>query len=152
MNFSETVQTLDVSRFRVPQVLIISSTLVIALWCIWFFVAEVPLYETSDSATIIERNNTLQVIVPIPAIIAADDIENGQTAKVYFAGISNGDDDFFEAMVASVADEIINGERDVTLIFDSESLPDTIQPGLTARVEILTDEVSPAMLVFRTLR
>ena len=140
--FSRTLRSLYADNFRGTSWLALLGLLALALWFSWFFLAQIDLYETSQSATI-GTPNKITALFPLST---TGHIRPGQTAQVQLDGLPGN----IPARVAQ-ADQTLQG---LQVSLDLQPIPGSpvqLQPGLKGTVKIETEKASPAALVLRAI-
>ena len=128
--FARTLRALDADGFRGSKLGLLAAVLVLAAWTWWMFAARVPQYESTTHVRI-ESGRAIAYFPP--AALAHISID--QPAVIH------SDNGMVHARVLSVA-------ADHTEL----ALPPNPQPPIPVSVDIETSRVSPAAIVFRTLR
>jgi hypothetical protein len=140
--FSRTLRSLHADNFRGSAWLALLGLLALILWFSWFFLAQVLIYETSQSATI-QPENKVTALFPLSA---TGRVRAGQAAQMQLDGLT-GD---IPARVSQV-DQTLQG---LQVSLDLQPLPGSpfqLQPGLKGTVKIETEQSSPAALVLRAI-
>lgn len=140
--FSRTLRSLHADNFRGSVWLVLLGLLALILWFSWFFLAQILIYETSQSASL-QPENKVTATFPLSA---AGRIRPGQSAQLQLEGLS-GD---IPAQVSQV-EQTLQG---FTVSLDFQPVPGSpvqLQPGLKGTVKIETEQASPATLVLRAI-
>lgn len=115
--------------------------LLLAAWSLWFFLARIPLYESSGEFQV-QRDGTLLVTFAPEAL---GRIMPGQAAMLRLAASAGQPAQTFAAEVSNIP---FNGQGPVEVYVFSP--PENLfQPGLAGDVKIQVESVSPAVLVVR---
>ena len=140
--FSRTLRSLHADNFRGSAWLALLGLLALILWFSWFFLAQVLIYETSQSA-IIQPEKKVTALFPLSA---TGKVQPGQTAQMQLEGLP-GD---IPARVSQV-EQTLQG---LQVFLDLQPVPGSpvqLQPGLKGTIKIETEQASPAALVLRAI-
>lgn len=146
-SFSRSTKILEsdsVIRFALAILLIAPFLL---LWSAWFLFARVPVYEVTNAA---EMLNSTRVVAQLPSS-ALLSVQPGQPAQLFL-------DDFHWAEHGTVATTVsyVDGAiRDGRIRVELRVQPDQqiivpLQRGLTGRIEVEVERVSPVTLLLRS--
>jgi hypothetical protein len=146
ITFSRSLRALGADRFRASLLGLLVVVILLAVWAAWFFLAEVGVYEISDSARLIDPDRASAEFPPS----AAGRIRIGQTARLRLAAFPWAQYGTLSASVAAVSADVNEGEVRVALeIAPSSNSTIRLQPGMSASVEVEIERVSPAILALR---
>jgi hypothetical protein len=136
------MRSLQVDSFRSSLVGLGVAMILLAGWLVWFFMAQVSLYELNQAAQITGQG---LVIVNFPSETQGR-FWPGQTARLRLDGDLGAEIGLIPAMVMDVTNQPRQKQIQVELatLFNAP-LPD----GLTGQVEIEVERISPAVLVMR---
>src|SRR4051812_22637943 len=81
--FSRTLRSLHADNFKGTAWLALLGLLALVLWFSWFFLAQINIYETSQSATI-QPENKITALFPLSAV---SKVRPGQPAQVELEGL-----------------------------------------------------------------
>lgn len=139
------MRSLNVDGFRISMLGLLLVMAFMVLWLAWFALAQVTLYEVSETANLASS----RAVADFPAT-ALWRVRPGQSAQVYLDGFPRTQVGAVPATVARVAGEIHDGRVQVELIlYPDPDFPILLQPGLTGVAEVQVERVSPATLVLR---
>lgn len=140
--FSRTLRSLHADNFKGASWLAFLGLLALILWFGWFFLAQVDLYETSQSATIMP-DNKITAVFPLST---TGHIQPGQPAQVQLEGMTS----FIPARVTQASQT----SQGLQVTLDLHPAPGSAiqpQPGMRGSVKIETEKASPAALVLRAI-
>lgn len=136
--FSRTMRSLDADSFGPSLVALIFAMLILFFWSFWFFFAQIPLTETSQSIEMVDAQN---MVAFFPAQTVGR-IEEGQPAYIHLEGFQTT---VVPAIIMQI--DIENGE--VELFADDDFVfSDGVMEGVK-QVEIEVEQISPATLIMR---
>ena len=142
--FSRSLRSVHADGFRLSTTLLIVGTLVVCVWCIWFFGAELTLYERSGEARL-DSGGIIFARFPADALAR---IRPGQQARFYLqdTGRMGG----IPAVVAEV-DPAIGTRPGAVSLYVTAELPVTLlaEQRSSGRIEIATEVISPAVWLLR---
>ena len=145
--FSRTIRSLHADSFRPVLIGAIIAIVILITWGIWFFFAQVTLYEKSQSAHVI---NGEIVVAEFPSQLLHS-IQPAQPARLYLDGAIGQQVGFISAIVTDVTSPSQTeptGQVKLFAFVDANS-PIRLQKKLTGQVEIEVEHLSPAQLVMR---
>jgi hypothetical protein len=146
--FSRTIRSLHADSFRSVLIGVIVALVILITWGIWFFFAQVTLYEKSQSARVI---NGEIVVAEFPAQLLHS-IQPAQPARLYLDGAIGQQVGTIFAIVTDVTSPSSQteptGQVKLFAFVDANS-PIRLQEELTGQVEIEVEHLSPAQLVMR---
>lgn len=135
--YPRTIRYLNADTARPWLIALGFAVLLMLLWVIWFFFAQITFTVQSESAHLYEGN----IIVADFSQQALQKIARGQSAFVYV------DDHVGQPeMIAAIVSEVNREEQEVQLIVQSGSLK---EENLTGKVEVEVEHLSPARIVLR---
>ena len=141
--FSRTTRSMNQDSFRPGLVGLATLILILVAWLAWFFLAPIPLYETSREFQV-RRSGTLLVTFPPESL---GRILPGQKAALSLSGAGGHPDQLYSAEVMNVPGR---GEDAVEVYLFSP--PDALaqQPLPPGLVKVEVETVSPATLLLRS--
>src|SRR5436309_107592 len=83
--FSRTLRSLRADNFRGSSWMVLLGLAALIFWLGWFFLAQIIIYDTSQSATV-QSTNKATAVFPLSA---AGRIQNGQAAQMQLDGMEN---------------------------------------------------------------
>ncbi len=139
------MRSLNADSFRPSLAGLLFAMAILGAWAAWFFLARITLYETSQTARVTRD----QMIVADFDPEALRRIRRGQLATLRLDAAAGEQAKAIPAIVLRVADHAQQGQGQVELyaLANTDSVP--LQEGLTGRVEIKVEHISPATLVMR---
>lgn len=142
------MRSLNADSFRPSLAGMFFAMAFLGAWAAWFFLARITLYETSQTARVTQD----QTIVADFEAEALGRIRRGQLATLRLNGNVGEQAQAIPAIVLRVADQAQEGQGQVELyaLVNADSVP--LQDGLTGRVEIKVEHISPATLILRASR
>lgn len=146
--FSRSLRSLRTDSSRMSLVGLALAMLLVAGWTWWFFLARITLYEASQGARM--RATTIME-ASFPRELQGR-IRREQAAYVTLDGEVGERVGTLPALVTDVINQTDSGmiQARLVILWD-ETPPPLVKAGMTGRVEIETEYVSPAMLVLRSL-
>jgi hypothetical protein len=144
--FSRTLRSLHADSFRGSSWLVLLGLLALILWFSWFFLAQIFIYETSQSASI-QPENKVMAFFPLST---AGRIRPGQSAQMQLYGLVG---DRFGNVPAQVI-EVRQSLEGMQVILGLQPVPGStvqLQTGLKGTVKIEIEQASPASLVLRAI-
>lgn len=142
--FSHSLRSLQADRNRFSLVALSLAGLLFLGWLVWFFFAPVTLYETGQ---IIQTSSDGVVIAQFP-LTAQTRLQVGQAVQLQLEGAEQSD--AIPATVADVAQQATGDQVQVVIYADMDSPHvGALQEGLTGRVSVAVESLSPARLVMR---
>lgn len=146
--FARTIRSIQADSATPSLVALAVATLLLLLWLGWFFLGRMTLYEFSRT---IEVQSDAVVIADVAAT-ARDRINYGQAAFVHLEGTAGREMGAIPAVVIDIRPQPDPTKVRVYLQTDWRSdAPVAPQPTLTGWAEIETENVSPAVLLMRTV-
>lgn len=143
--FARSLRSLNVDSLYTSLVGLLVVMILLVIWGVWFFGAKISLYQSSDQAQV---SHLLYVTAQFPGEQAGQ-IKLGQAATFYPGDIVQAPDGPIPAVVTEVR-PTVGGPTEVTLALRPERrLSTSLPPGLTGRVEIEVERVSPASFALR---
>jgi hypothetical protein len=133
--FSKTLRALDADSFRISNLALIATIVLLAGWTWWMVSAGVPQYEISRDV-VIQPN---RFIASFPAR-ALERVRPGQPATLHLEGES------IPAKVIAVGADAATGQVRAILLPATEN---RVPPASHAEVAIEVERVSPATLILR---
>lgn len=136
----------DHAHTRVLRLIVIGALL--GAWLSWFFLAQIELYELSNSARLVGVSQVVAEFAPV----ALGRIRPGQQAQLHLDGFSRTQYGALSATVTRIAYDASSGQARVRLKIDpspTSSIP--LQDGLTGSIEVTVERVSPAILTLRAI-
>lgn len=147
--FSRTMRSLHADSFRPMLVGLIGASILIAIWCIWFFFAQVTLYEHS----LVARVTKGEIIVAEFSAEALNRIQQGQPARLNIDGAMGQQVGSISAIVTDIIKPSTSEQKETGEVklfsFAEASSPIRFEEELTGQVEIEVEHISPAKLVMR---
>ena len=144
--FSRTIRSLHADSFLSVLIGVFIALVILIAWGIWFFFAQVTLYEKSQSARITGEI----VVAEFPAQLLHN-IQPTRPARLYLDGAIGQQ----VGIISAVVTDVINpsqteptGQVKLFAFVDANS-PIRLQKELTGQVEIEVEHLSPAQLVMR---
>jgi hypothetical protein len=145
-SFSRTLRSLRADNFRGSSWLVILGLAALIFWFGWFFLAQILIYATSQSASVQSPTRATAVF----QLSEAPRLHPGQTARLQLDGLENNPYGTVTGRVSAI--EQTTQGLEVTL--DLQPAPDTpfqLQNGMKGTVKIEVEQASPASLVLRTI-
>jgi hypothetical protein len=144
--FSRTARSLNADGHAPTLLGMLTVILLLFVWGVWFSVASISIYESSDQA---QLTSAQRVTAFFPAG-TSEGIRRGQAARFYPQGVGWEQASPLPAVVAKVTTDSDASQTRVELALRPvRSLPVALKQGQAGRVEIESEQVSPATLVFR---
>ncbi len=145
ISFSRSMRSLNADSFRPSLLSLILAMILLIAWLMWFFLAEVGFYETSENVRI-TQDGAIMAYFPLET---ESRIFPGQAAYLRFDGIGV-ETDVIPATVFDISTQADTQRTEVELAVTDPKTSIPLVEGLTGQVEIEIDRVSPATLVFQT--
>lgn len=149
--FSRSVRSLQADDFRSSLVGLLIAMALLSLWLAWFFFARVTIYEFSLPLQV-TASETLKVVFPHKA---QGQLKPGQFAVLKLDGDVGSRVGRVPALVTNVTSQAAGeGEQQVqteVFIFWGQAPRLTSYEGLTGRLEVEVEHISPATLTMRTV-
>jgi hypothetical protein len=136
------MRSLNRDSFRPSLVGLIITILLLLAWSAWFFLAKVPLYETSREFQV-RRDGSLAVTFSPQALAR---IRPDQAAVLRLAETAGQGAQTFSAIVMDTPATDSRTSQVELYAFS----PEPLQPGVAGEVRVEVERVSPAMLVMRS--
>ncbi len=144
-SFGRSVRSLQAQDSRITLIGLVLTTVLLSSWLVWFFFARLSLYAVSDPLTIAPAE-TLQATFPAAH---AGRIIPGQPARLILTGTSRTEAHSIPALVYETAPQA-NGRIRAAIYVDwAQSSLNSIPQCASARVQVETEQVSPARLFLR---
>ena len=145
--FSRTLRSLHADSFRPALIGSLIAFIILITWSIWFFFAQVTLYEKSQAARV---NDGGIVVADFPTQVLHR-IKPAQSARLYLDGAPGQQVSTIAAVVTDVASPSQSGPTGQVKLFASidPHSPLRFQKELTGQVEIAVEHLSPAQLVMQ---
>ena len=154
-NFHRVSRSLQRDGSLETNLYLLTAILLLTLWLVWAFRAEVTRYEVSDSAHVeIDRvrSHNLEVITEFEPFAAFAQLRTGQAAILRLKALPGAQYQTVPAHVSRIAQQIQGGKVRVELAIDSTvSVPVFLQPGLSGSVSVDVEHTSPAVLILRSV-
>lgn len=141
IQFSRSTRSLTNDRSFAGMVILVSTSVIILAWLMWFFFAPIAIYETSQEISV-RRDGLLMVKFPESALKR---ILPGQTATFFPTTSQN---DFGVSTPALVMDTPASTGREDGIVYiylETGRAP----AGLTGEVKIAVEYLSPLALILR---
>lgn len=145
--FSRSLRTIEKRHGWKTAVFLLLPLLLLAAWLAWFFLATVPVYQTSSQATFTSASRLTAYFPPT----ALQHVQTGQAAQLRL-------DDFpwttygtVEATIIAVEKQVRDGLVAIELAIDDPNSSLPLQRGLTTQVEIETAQLAPIELLLQTV-
>jgi hypothetical protein len=152
------MRSLELDGFHSTLVLLLAGALLLLAWIAWFLFAEVSMYAVTDTARLEVGRDTHRasgkviLVAEFPPPEALGRVRPEQRGRFRLEGLPWTRYEAVSATVARVATETENGKIRVELdVEETPDLPVPLRPGLTGRLEIEVERVSPANLVLRSI-
>jgi len=142
ISFPRSMRSLQRDSFRLSLVALVVTILLLLAWSAWFFLAKVPLYETSRQFEV-QRDGSLAVTFSPQALAR---IRPGQSAVLRLAETAEQGAQAYPAVVMNTPTTGSRTNQVELYVFSPELLP----PGLAGEVRVEVESVSPARLVMRS--
>jgi hypothetical protein len=145
--FSRTIRSLHADSFLSVLIGVTIALVILITWGIWFFFAQVTMYEKSQSARIIDGEI---VVAEFPTQLLHS-IQPKRPARLYLDGAIGQQVGIISAIVTDVTNPSQTeptGQVKLFAFVDINS-PIRLQKELTGQVEIEVEHLSPAQLVMR---
>ncbi|MDX1607438.1 MAG: hypothetical protein R3202_14700 [Candidatus Competibacterales bacterium] len=144
VGFSRTTRSLEADSYRRWLLGLVVGMLLLLLWGLWFFRAEIRFHATSDAAVVLDDG---ALRAEFPAGSGAP-LRPGQVARFLPEGVSVPGP--VRVIVTDVHEPPGSGPLQVDLVIAARRDPGLLlAPGTTGRVRIETERLSPAQLVLR---
>jgi hypothetical protein len=145
--FSRTMRSLHADSFRPALIGLIVATFMLVIWCLWFFFAQVSLYEKSLSARI-TKGEIITAEFPAESLHR---IQQKQEARLQLDGIIGQQVGPVRAIVTDIlkpSQTETTGQVKLFAFAEADS-PIRFEEELTGQVEIEVEHLSPAQLVMQ---
>ncbi len=145
--FSRTIRSLHADSFLSVLIGAIIALVILISWGIWFFFAQVTLYEKSQSARIING----EIVIAEFSAQLLQSIQPEQQARLYLDGAIGQQVGTISAVVTDVTSPSQTeptGQVKLFAFVDANSSL-RLQKELTGQVEVAVAHLSPAQLVMR---
>ena len=144
--FSRSMRSLKADSFRPALVGLLLAMALLIAWAAWFFLARITLYETGQIVLTTKGG----IVVADFSPEAPGRIQRGQPALLRLDGVIGDQAGAPPAIVTNVTNQAQEGRVWVELVAPvSAAFPVPLQDGLTGRVEIEVEHISPATFVMR---
>lgn len=140
--FSRSLRSLSLDSYRPARIGLVLGMVLLLVLILWFFFAKITIYQSSEGAIIDESGQITAEFSPQ----AIAQITPGQTAILRLAG--HGDQQLI-SIPAIVYDLNSDNHEVIFYITDPSGLPESIPEGLTGRVDVEVEHISPFELVMR---
>lgn len=141
LSFPRSLRAFHNDSFRPSLVTLSIATVLLVAWGVWFFGAQVTLYETSREFQIAE-NRTLLVTFPPESLTR---IRASQQALVRLEVGAGEPPVSYSALVMNTPETNAPDQRVEVYVL----APEPLRPGLTGVVQVEVDYASPAALIMR---
>ncbi len=148
ISFTRSTRSLKTDKFKISIGMLLLITLLFVIWGLWFFLAQITLYEVANEAELLANSE----VVAYFSTTALGRIQTGQPARLRFNGFPAIQYGPVAATVTSITNKPAAGwvEVKLTLIPDSNSkIP--LQRGMPGQAEIEVEHVSPLILLLRSV-
>lgn len=146
--FARSMRSLQTDRAQITLVILVLAMIIVVAWIVWFFGAQITIYETSMNAQMTSSNTMVAYFPPG----SQGRIKQQQYALVTLDGVVGGKIGTFPALVTRVENQPTQDRIAAHLfIMPEHSNPQFLHTGLTGWVEVESSYMSPALLVMRTL-
>jgi hypothetical protein len=143
VSFSRSMRSLEQDNYRFSLIGLIVAVLLLSAWSAWFFLADIALYETSETFEV-QRDGSLAVKFSPQAL---GRIRPGQTVVLYLNGAGEHGISSLPGLVMDVPSSFRPGDGSVEVyVFSPESLGE----GVAGQVQVEVDHVSPAQLLMHS--
>ncbi len=142
--FSRSIRSMNQDSFRPGLIGMSILMATLAAWMVWFFLARIPIYESSREFRV-QQDGALSVTFP-PDTLAR--ILPGQKATLRLAATAGQAEQTLSAEVLRIPANR-QGAVEIYLFSTVEALH---QPGLSGEVRVEVEIVSPAVLALRSAR
>lgn len=146
--FSRTLRSLNADSYLVSMVSLTIALVLLLLWLAWFVFAQITLYETSNTFKIV-NDETVLVYFPHSA---QTQIQPGQAALLRLDVPIGAEAATIPAMVMDVEIPLTAQQIVAELYVMSQFSPIPLRDGLTGKIDIEVEHISPATLVMRATR
>jgi hypothetical protein len=136
------MRSLQRDSFRLSLAALVVTILLLLAWSAWFFLAKVPLYETSRQFEV-QRDGSLAVTFSPQALAR---IRPGQSAVLRLAETTEQGAQSLPALVMNTPTTESRTNQVELYVFS----PELLSPGLAGEVRVEVESVSPARLVMRS--
>jgi len=144
--FSRSMRALAADNFRTQLLGLLFAAILFAMWAVWFFFAQVGVYEVSEAARL---HSQTQATADFPAATFGR-IRPGQPARLRLAAFPWTQYGTLSATVASVDYDVDGDSVRVGLdLVPGANSAIRLEPGLRGNVEVEIERVSPAVLAVR---
>ncbi|HJW84808.1 MAG TPA: HlyD family secretion protein, partial [Anaerolineae bacterium] len=144
--FSRSMRALAADNFRTQLLGLLFAAILFAMWAVWFFFAQVGVYEVSQAARL---HSPTQAIADFPAATFGR-IRPGQPARLRLAAFPWTQYGTLSATVATVDYDVDSDSVRVGLdLAPGANSAIRLEPGLRGNVEVEIERVSPAVLAVR---
>lgn len=144
--FSRTLRSLRADNFRGSSWLVFLGLVALIFWFGWFFLAQILIYATSQTATV-QSTGRATAVFPLSE---ASRLHTGQTARLQLDGLEN---DRFGTITGHVS-SIEQTSQGLQVSLDLQPAPDTpfqLQNAMKGTVKIEIEQASPGALVLRAI-
>jgi hypothetical protein len=143
--FSRSLRSLNADSFVPSLIGATLAMLMLLTWLIWFTLAQVTLYEITDNF-IVEDKETIIALFPAQS---QTQIHPGQSALLRLDVPIGAESATIPAVVVDVIPALNQDKLEVELYVRSGLSPIPLHEGMSGKVEIEVEYVSPAVLVMR---
>ena len=146
-SFTRTTRSLKADGHSTSLIGFLGVLILLAVWGAWFFVAGVPIRQSSANAQVTGPQKVTAVFPSDSAL----GISRGQAVDYHPAGNIGAQIGPIPGSVTSVADDTTGDLTRVEIALRLEqTLPAPLQEGLKGRVDVEMEQVSPAKLILRS--
>jgi hypothetical protein len=150
MPFSRSLRSLADDHPRQLIRAVVGVAVFLILWILWLLLAQLPVYKTSDSVRVEERERQLYAVADFAPAQALGHIQAGQQGWLQVDGFSALQYGKIPVTVTSISAPATDQPVRVELALGAEgAIP--LQAGMPGRVEIVIARTTPARLLLRTV-
>lgn len=144
--FSRTLRSLRADNFRGSSWLVFLGLVALIFWFGWFFLAQILIYATSQSASV-QSSTQATAVFPLSE---ANRLHPGQVARLQLDGLENNPSGTLTGRVSGV-EQTTQGLQVLLELQPAPGLPFQLQSGMKGTVKIEVEQASPAALVLRAI-
>ena len=145
-SFSHTLRSLRADNFRGSSWLVFLGLIALILWFGWFFLAQILIYATSQSASV-QSPTRATAVFPLSE---ANRLHPGQTARLQLDGLENNPSGTVSGRVSGIA-QTAQGLQVSLELQPAPDMPFQLQDSMKGTVKIEVEQASPLSLVLRSI-